>query len=92
MPRTAKGRIKDAMNDDLPVDDHLEKDVTSECAYCGQRFAEGEVVIEKELHGRKWRFCCEEHYEDFLDAIDFRDEDLDGYEPGEVIVGRDEEE
>ena len=33
-----------------------------------------EVVIEKEIHGRKWKFCNMDCLENFNDALDFRDD------------------
>jgi|GEM_PF-2532853 len=85
------GRSEPIHDDGILVKDHLERDVKTVCAYCGQPFEEGEVVIECEIHGRTWRFCSEDHYRDFLDALDFQDEDLDAYEPGTVHVGDDDE-
>jgi YHS domain-containing protein len=61
---------------DIEVRDHLEKE-HDECGYCGQEFGPDEVVIERTLHGRNWRFCSEECYRDFVDASNFKDEDLD---------------
>jgi YHS domain-containing protein len=61
----------------LEIKDHLEKNVEDECAYCGQLFGPDEIAIEKEIHGRKWRFCSDECYKDFKDASDFKDQDLD---------------
>ncbi len=68
--------------DDLPVKDHLAKDILDVCAYCGTPFQKDEVVIERMIHGRKWRFCSETCLRDFEDAVQFQDEDKDGYEPG----------
>ena len=65
---------------EVEVKDHLEKDHEDECAYCGQFFPPDEVVIEKTINGRKWRFCCDECYHDFQDASNFKDEDLDSKE------------
>lgn len=62
----------------IPVRSHLEPDKTDECAYCGQAFGPDEVAIEREILGRKWRFCSEECLRDFRDASDFKDQDLDG--------------
>lgn len=64
---------------ELPIKNHLDPDVRTVCAYCGNEFEVDEVVIEKEIHGRTWRFCSEECYRDFLDHVDFQDEDLDSY-------------
>jgi hypothetical protein len=61
----------------IEVKDHLEKDVEDQCAYCGQMFGPDEIVIVKEINGRKWRFCSEQCYQDFKDASNFKDEDLD---------------
>ena len=75
------------------VRSHLEKDRKDVCAYCGREFLRGEVAIEKEINGRRWRFCGEEHLRDFMDAVHFRDQDLDGYErEGNVTVGEGESE
>ena len=61
----------------IPVKDHLERDNEDECGYCGQIFGPDEAVIERTIHGRKWRFCSDACYHDFLDASNFKDEDLD---------------
>ena len=61
---------------EIEVKDHLEKE-HDDCAYCGQFFPPDEVVIERTINGRKWRFCSEECYRDFQDASNFKDEDLD---------------
>jgi hypothetical protein len=66
-----------AENLEIEVKDHLEKDVEDECAYCGQYFPPDEVVIEKIILGRKWRFCSEQCVKDFQDASNFKDQDLD---------------
>lgn len=47
---------------------------TDVCGYCGRAFAANELAIEKEIHGRLWKFCSEECYNEFMDAIHFRDE------------------
>jgi hypothetical protein len=62
---------------DIEVKDHVQKPSDEECGYCGQLFGPEEVVIEKMIHGQKWRFCSEDCYRDFKDKIDFKDEDLD---------------
>lgn len=75
-----------------PIKSHLEKEETRVCAYCGRLFAQGEIAIEKEIHGRRWRFCSEECYQDFMDAVHFRDQDLDGYkQEGNITVGEKED-
>lgn len=56
------------------VKDHLELDIRTQCAYCGHTFEIDEVVIEKEIHGRKWKFCNTVCLENFNDALDFRDD------------------
>ena len=61
----------------IEVKDHLEKDHDDECGYCGQCFVPDEIVIEKTINGRKWHFCSEQCLQDFRDAADFKDEDLD---------------
>ncbi len=76
--------------DDLPVKDHLAKDILDVCAYCGTPFQKDEVVIERVIHGRTWRFCSETCLHDFEDAVQFQDEDKDCYEPGTHL--EDEEE
>lgn len=63
---------------EIPVSDHLDPDALDQCGYCGQHFGPDEIVIEKTLLGRMWRFCSEDCLRDFRDASDFRDEDLDG--------------
>lgn len=76
---------KDAVPYGVEVKDHLERDVQTICAYCGSVFDIDELVIEKEIHGRIWKFCNDECYHDFMDALDFKDEDLDSYEVGKRI-------
>jgi hypothetical protein len=61
----------------IEVKDHLERDAVDECAYCGQSFGPDEIAIERTLYGRKWRFCSDQCYQDFRDASDFKDQDLD---------------
>jgi YHS domain-containing protein len=62
------------LENEVPIADHVEKDVEGVCGYCGQYFAPDEVVIEKTIHGRKWHFCSDQCYTDFKDASDFKDE------------------
>jgi YHS domain-containing protein len=64
----------------IEVKDHLERDNDDECGYCGQSFGPDEVVIERTVHGKKYRFCSEECLKDFNDASNFKDEDLDSKE------------
>jgi len=70
---------EDLMGDEhaVRVKDHLGKDHDDCCGYCGQFFVPDEMVIEKTIIGRKWKFCSEDCYRDFKDASDFKDEDLD---------------
>lgn len=84
------------MNDEMPVDievkDHLGKDVKTLCAYCGRQFEIDEVVIEKEIDGRTWKFCNESCLADFRDAYDFRDpEHLEEEGNQSVRIGQEEE-
>lgn len=76
----------------IEVKDHLEKPSEDECGYCGQLFGPDEVVIEKEINGKKWRFCTEQCYRDFLDASNFKDEDLDSKPVHELDDDTDEQE
>lgn len=62
---------------EVQVRDHLKTPKDDECGYCGQAFPPDEIVIEREIHGMKWHFCSEDCYRDFLDASNFKDEDLD---------------
>lgn len=64
---------------DIKVEDHLEKDELIECGYCGHIFGGNESRIEKIIYGKKWVFCSDECLENFRDASNFKDEDLDGY-------------
>lgn len=73
--RTAK---KNGSAHDIPVADHLEKDERAVCGYCGSRFEGDEVVIERELLGRKWRFCSPECLSSFSEEVHFQDEERDG--------------
>lgn len=63
--------------DAIPVRDHVEKDVTDECAYCGQSFGPDEIAIERVIYGRRWRFCSDQCLTDFRESSDFKDQDLD---------------
>lgn len=73
------------------IKDHLEPDVKALCGYCGRNFDAGEVVVEREVNGRKWQFCNQECYDEFMDALHFKDEDLDSYDAGLVNVGKHDE-
>lgn len=73
----------------IPIKDHLAKEELKLCGYCGQPFEPDENVIEKVIHGQRWHFCSDRCYNDFLDAIDFKDEDLDSY--GVEVVLKEEE-
>ena len=75
----------------VEIKDHLDKDHDDICGYCGQYFAPEEIVIEKTLHGRKWKFCSEECMRDFKDASDFKDQDLDAEQEYEANIKFDEE-
>jgi YHS domain-containing protein len=95
----SEGKKKDAGERGLKlpsapaVKSHLEKEERRVCAYCGKPFEKGELTIEKEVHGRRWRFCSEQCYQDFMDAVHFRDQDLDGYkQEGNITVGEKEDE
>ncbi|HIH23996.1 TPA: hypothetical protein HA251_03105 [Candidatus Woesearchaeota archaeon] len=78
------GRQEEDAVDSIVIKDHLEKDETDSCGYCGQVFGPDELAIERNIHGRKWRFCSDECYRDFLDASNFKDEDIiDGAETKE---------
>lgn len=70
------GRQEDDAIDGIIIKDHLEKDETGACGYCGQLFGPDEQAIERIIHGRKWRFCSDECYRDFLDASNFKDEEI----------------
>ncbi|MDD9953659.1 MAG: hypothetical protein OXR66_04955 [Candidatus Woesearchaeota archaeon] len=74
--------IVQAVEEAVQVKNHLEKDHTDKCGYCGQSFGPDDVVIEKELYGRKWVFCDDECYQDFQEKSNFADEDLDGEKDG----------
>ena len=64
---------------DIPIDDHVDEDILIECGYCGHVFQGLESRIEKTIYGRKWVFCSDECLENFKDASNFKDQDLDGY-------------
>jgi hypothetical protein len=76
--------------DDVEIKSYLEASITGVCAYCKHRFAKNEVAIEKEIHGRTWRFCSDACYADFMDAVHFQDEDKDSYGNMTVTGQRDE--
>jgi hypothetical protein len=87
MPEEQEGKFEPEHIEGMHIEvkDHLEKPNEDECGYCGQLFGPDEIVIEREIHGRKWRFCSEECYRDFLDAADFKDEDLDSKDVAEPV-------
>lgn len=66
-----------ASRDDVVVRDHLAKDEEDLCGYCGQHFGPDDVVAKKEIYGRKWQFCDEQCYRDFLDASNFKEENTE---------------
>src|SRR5436305_833631 len=70
--------VQEGLSHKIPVANHLEKDEVDQCGYCGQHFGPEDVVIVKTIYGRTWHFCSEECYRDFVDASNFKDEDLDG--------------
>jgi hypothetical protein len=76
----------------IVVKDHLETPPEDECGYCSQLFGPDEVVVEKMIHGVKWRFCSEECCQDFIKDHDFADEDLDSKDVEEPPEIEDEEE
>jgi hypothetical protein len=76
--------------DDVEVKSYIEANIKDVCAYCKHRFAKNELVIEKEVHGRTWRFCSDACYYDFMDAVHFQDEDKDSYGNMTVTGQRDE--
>jgi hypothetical protein len=92
MPKKRENVVKEiSESHGTTVKSHVEREVQGACAYCGREFAPGEVVVRKEVNGRRWRFCGAGCYQDFLDAIHFRDEELDAYgEEGNVTVGDEE--
>ena len=74
MPDQTEEQIEpDSMH--VQVKDHLVTPPEDECGYCSQAFGPDDVVVEREVHGHKWKFCSEECYRDFLDKNDFKDED-----------------
>lgn len=74
----------------IEVRDHLGKNETDQCGYCGQCFGPDDIVIEKEVYGREWRFCNDECYSEFMDASNFKDEDLDGEPDIQVNIKKEE--
>jgi len=67
------------------VKSHVERDIKTLCAYCGTQFEIDENVIEKEIHGRTWRFCNDRCLHNFLDAYDFHDPE-DSEEEGDTCI------
>jgi len=70
---------------------HVEPDVEDVCGYCGLLFAPKEIVIEREIHGRKWRFCSAHCLTEFQESIDFKDEEPDPDEK-KILLDTDEDE
>ena len=60
---------------DVEVKDHEDKPIRTVCGYCGTTFQDEEIVVEKEVHGRMWRFCSPQCYHDFTSEIHFTDEE-----------------
>lgn len=69
------------------IQSYVAKDIEEQCAYCGQHFGPDDIVVEREIYGRKWRFCDENCLNDFKEKSDFQDEDLDGEKDIDVTVG-----
>lgn len=69
--------------DDLEIKDHEDKPIRTVCGTCGKTFQDEEIVIEREIHGRMWRFCSQQCYNDFNEAIHYVDEEdpLDADKP-----------
>lgn len=61
---------------DLVIDSHLDPDITDVCGYCGTKFVKDEIVVERTIHGRLWRFCGDGCFHAFMNDIQFQDEDL----------------
>ncbi len=76
--------------DEPEIKDHLDPDVKTQCAYCGRTFDIDEVVIEKEINGRAWKFCNDRCYQEFQDALDYRDEEFGDEEEGPRLPGEEE--
>jgi len=72
------------------VKSHVEKNTTDQCGYCGQHYGPDDVVIERELYGRKWVFCNEECLESFKEHSNFKDQDLDGDPEIHVNINRED--
>lgn len=60
---------------EVVIGDHVERDIKTVCAYCGKQFEIDEIMIEREIHGRTWRFCSDDCFHNFLDAYDYVDEE-----------------
>lgn len=69
--------IKQAVGEAVSVKSHVASDEDDVCGYCGQHFGPDDIVVEREVYGRKWSFCDEQCLNDFLDKSDFKDENLD---------------
>ena len=78
------------MMQDIEIKDHVEKDVEGECGYCGQCFPPDEIVIERNIVGRKWHFCSEDCYKDFVDASNFKDEEHDDEKKTGIVQEKEE--
>ncbi len=76
----------------IPVADHVERDEKDVCGYCGQAFGPDDIVVERRVYGRLWRFCDETCMREFLEESDFKDEDLDSDADPQAQPGDDEEE
>ncbi|MBR9701231.1 hypothetical protein GOV11_05190 [Candidatus Woesearchaeota archaeon] len=71
---------------EIEVKDHVAKDENDKCGYCGQHFGPDDIVVEKEIYGRKWKFCDENCYKEFMDASNFKDENLDAEQDTQVNI------
>lgn len=74
---------------DVDIKSHLERDVQTICGYCGKEFRIDEVYVERDIHGRTWRFCNEECYKNFVDAVDYAEPDAEDA-PTAVLHGEEE--
>ncbi len=72
------------------VFDHVGKDEKDQCGYCGQCFGPDDIVVEKEIYGKEWRFCDEQCLKDFMDASNFKDENLDAETDIDFSIEKDE--
>lgn len=79
-----EGMVDELLEEGIIIKDHLGDDVKDKCGYCGQLFGPEDIVIEKEVHGRKWCFCSEECYRDFLDASNFKDDEFEKEKQGDA--------